>query len=50
VASIHPRVRPFDDQDADAVVSLSLRAWAPVFASIERVMGSEVYRLLYPEG
>ncbi len=48
--SIQPRVRPFDDQDADAVVSLSLRAWAPVFASIERAMESEVYEQLYPEG
>jgi ribosomal protein S18 acetylase RimI-like enzyme len=50
VESIQPRVRPFDDQDADAVVSLSLRAWAPVFASIERAMESEVYEQLYPEG
>jgi len=32
------------------VVSLSLRAWAPVFASIERAMESEVYEQLYPEG
>ncbi len=48
--SIQPRVRPFNDQDADAVVSLSLRAWAPVFASIEQVMDSEIYRRLYPDG
>src|SRR5918994_1408038 len=48
--SVQPRIRPFDDRDADAVVSLSLRAWAPVFASIEQTMGSEIYRRLYPEG
>jgi GNAT superfamily N-acetyltransferase len=48
--SVQPRIRPFDDRDAEAVVSLSLRAWAPVFASIEQAMGSEIYRRLYPEG
>jgi GNAT superfamily N-acetyltransferase len=47
--SIQPRVRPFEDRDADAVVSLSLRAWAPVFASIEQAVGSEIYRRLYPD-
>jgi ribosomal protein S18 acetylase RimI-like enzyme len=48
--SVQPRIRPFDARDAEAVVSLSLRAWAPVFASIEQAMGSEIYRRLYPEG
>jgi GNAT superfamily N-acetyltransferase len=47
--SVQPRIRPFDDRDAEAVVSLSLRAWAPVFAFIEQAMGSEIYRRLYPE-
>lgn len=46
---IQPRVRPFKDQDAEAVVSLSLRAWAPVFASLERVLGSEIFELLHPD-
>lgn len=32
------------------MVSLSLRAWAPVFASIQRAMESEVYEQFYPEG
>jgi len=43
------RIRPFDDRDADAVVDLSLRAWAPVFASLERVLGSDVFRRLHPD-
>jgi GNAT superfamily N-acetyltransferase len=43
------RIRPFNDRDADAVVRLSLRAWAPVFASLEHAMGSEIYRLLHPD-
>jgi GNAT superfamily N-acetyltransferase len=47
--SVQPRIRPFDDRDVDAVVSLSLRAWAPVFASIEQAMGSEIYRRLHPD-
>ncbi|CAN5531914.1 GNAT family N-acetyltransferase [soil metagenome] len=44
-----PRIRPFEGGDADAVVSLSLRAWAPVFVSIERAMGSEIYSRLTPD-
>lgn len=48
--SSQARIRAFEDRDAEAVVSLSLRAWAPVFASIERVMGSEIFGRLYPNG
>jgi ribosomal protein S18 acetylase RimI-like enzyme len=47
---IQPRIRPFEDRDADAVVSLSLRAWAPVFESIEQAMGPGIFRRLYPDG
>ena len=49
VESIHPRIRPFDDRDAEAVVDLSLRAWAPAFASLERVLGSEIFRRQHPD-
>ena len=42
-------IRPLTDADVDAVVALSLDAWAPVFASFEAVMGSRVYRLVYPD-
>ena len=48
--TIQPRVRQFDDGDTDAVVGLSLRAWEPVFASIERAIGSELYGRFYPDG
>jgi ribosomal protein S18 acetylase RimI-like enzyme len=44
-----PRIRPFDDRDAEAVVDLSLRTWAPVFASLERVLGSEIFGRLHPD-
>ena len=47
--SIQPRIRPFDDRDAETVVDLSLRAWTPVFASLERVLGSEIFRRLHPD-
>lgn len=43
-------IRPYADRDADAVVRLSLRAWRPVFASIEQAMGPDVYRAFYPDG
>jgi ribosomal protein S18 acetylase RimI-like enzyme len=45
----NPRVRPFEDRDADAVVALSLRAWEPVFESIEKAMGTEIFALLHPD-
>jgi ribosomal protein S18 acetylase RimI-like enzyme len=46
---VQPRIRPFDDRDAEAVVDLSLRAWAPVFTSLEQVLGSDVFRRLHPD-
>ncbi len=48
-AVIQPRVRPFEDQDAEAVVGLSLRAWGPVFVSLEQAMGSEIFGRLHPD-
>lgn len=42
-------MRPLAPGDVDAVVEFSLRAWAPVFASFERVLGSAVYHRLYPD-
>jgi GNAT superfamily N-acetyltransferase len=46
---MRPRIRPFDERDAEAVVGLSLRAWAPVFASLEQVLGSEIFRRQHPD-
>ena len=43
------RIRPFEDRDAEAVIDFSLRAWAPVFASLEQVMGSEIFRRQHPD-
>lgn len=49
MGSVKPLIRPFEDRDAGAVVDLSLRAWAPVFASLERVLGSEIFGRLHPD-
>lgn len=46
---MRPRIRPFEDRDAEAVIDLSLRAWAPAFASLERVLGSDVFRRQHPD-
>jgi ribosomal protein S18 acetylase RimI-like enzyme len=49
VEPIQPLIRPLDDRDADAVVGLSLRAWAPAYASLERVLGSEIFGRQHPD-
>jgi ribosomal protein S18 acetylase RimI-like enzyme len=46
---MRPRIRPFEDRDAEAVVSLSLRAWAPAYASLERVLGPEIFQRQHPD-
>lgn len=47
---MHTTVRAFDDRDRDAVIALSIRAWAPVFASLEGVLGeSGVFAQLHPD-
>lgn len=43
------QIRPIRSADIEAVVQLSLTAWAPVFASFEHVLGSEIYILQYPD-
>jgi hypothetical protein len=41
-------IRPFAAQDVDEVVDLSVEAWAPVFASFEAVMGTDLYVRVHP--
>jgi GNAT superfamily N-acetyltransferase len=41
------QIEPFDSSRLDAVVALSLRAWEPVFASLEQAMDPAVYRAFY---
>lgn len=44
------RIEPYEDSQLDAIKSLSLRAWSPVFDSIEKAIDIEVYRSFYPDG
>jgi len=43
------RIRPMVDGDMDAIVELSLSAWAPIFASFEQVLGPTIYSFIYPD-
>ena len=42
-------IRPIEDRDLDAVVDLSLRAWAPVFDSLRAVLGESIFLRLHPD-
>lgn len=44
------KVEPYDPSHLDAIIQLSLRAWAPVFVWIKKTMGDAVYREFYPNG
>ena len=41
------RIECYDAHQLDAVIHLSLRAWTPVFDSIQKVMDADVYREFY---
>ncbi|NJK69379.1 MAG: GNAT family N-acetyltransferase [Microcoleus sp. CSU_2_2] len=43
------RIEPYEAHQLDAIISLSLRAWAPVFDSIQNAMDADVYRAFYPD-
>ena len=45
----HTTIRPFAASDADAIVDLSLRAWAPVFASFKAILGVDLYARVHPD-
>ncbi|MBD2534621.1 GNAT family N-acetyltransferase [Nostoc flagelliforme FACHB-838] len=44
------RIEPYEDSQLDTIKSLSLRAWSPVFNSIQNAMDIEVYHSFYPDG
>ena len=43
------QIEPYEDSHLDAIKSLSIRAWTPVFDSLEKVMDLEVYHSFYPD-
>lgn len=42
-------IRPFEAQDLDSLVDLSLRAWVPVYESFAKVLGPDVFQRQYPD-
>lgn len=47
---VNIRIVPFQAAHTQAVIDLSLRAWAPVFDKLKPAVPSYVYRAFYPEG
>jgi hypothetical protein len=43
------QIRPYNPAQLDVVVRLSLRAWTPVFDSLQKVMDVDVYQAFYPD-
>jgi ribosomal protein S18 acetylase RimI-like enzyme len=42
-------IREFREDDLEPVIEFSLRAWAPVFASVRDVLGEDVFLRLHPD-
>ncbi|MBD2102505.1 GNAT family N-acetyltransferase [Leptolyngbya sp. FACHB-261] len=42
-------IEPYTPHQLDAVIRLSLRAWGPVFDSIQNAMDADVYQAFYPD-
>jgi ribosomal protein S18 acetylase RimI-like enzyme len=47
VGFVDPAIRGYRPSDEELVVELSLRAWAPVFAAMEQVLGHELFTRLH---
>jgi ribosomal protein S18 acetylase RimI-like enzyme len=43
------QLRAFCDNDVEALVRLSLAAWAPVFSSFEQILGPAIFSIIYPD-
>ena len=43
------QIRPVRDGDVEALVDLSLLAWAPVFPSFRQILGPDIYALIWPD-
>ena len=42
-------IREFTEDDLEAVVAFSLRAWEPVFDSVRAVLGDDIFLRLHPD-
>ena len=43
------QIEPYNPSQLEAIIRLSLRAWAPVFESMQKAMDTEVYQEFYPD-
>lgn len=43
------QIEPYDAARLNAIIRLSLRAWTPVFDSIQKAMNADVYRVFYSD-
>ena len=43
------KIREVAEADVEAIVAFSLRAWAPIFASVRTVLGEDVFLRLHPD-
>ncbi len=43
------RIQSYEVEHLDAIIRLSLRAWEPVFNSVQQAMDNDIYRAFYPE-
>ena len=43
------QIEPYKSQYLDVIVRLSLRAWTPVFESIQNTMDADLYQTFYPD-
>ena len=49
ISCIPMQIQPYNAHHREAIVRLSLRAWGPVFASIQSTLNAYVYQTFYPE-
>jgi len=47
--TVHAQTRPFADSDLAETVELSLLAWEPAFESMEKVLGLQIFHLIWPD-
>ena len=43
------QIEPYNPSQLDTVIHVSLRAWASVFDSMQKIMNREVYQTFYPD-
>lgn len=46
---MHIQIRPYQDEDLDDLIELSILAWAPIFGSFEQILGPQLDTLLHPD-